>query len=242
MSEEFVPTSLDVALGGTDDTPPAEVVEVEEKPAEEAETKSDEAETKVETKDDEVKQDKQDNVIAMRELIASQSKELKTLKKVEPKPAPDVIDDPDGFREHLTKEFDGKLSKNKAEMSESMARQQFKDYDTVAERFYKELEASPEIGVKIQNSSHPAMALYEQGQKLLELDEIGDPKEFKAKMKAEILAELKDETNDTATKKDEEKASLKAKLPDDLTSESNAGTRVTKVKFEPTSLDALFPD
>lgn len=237
--EEFVPTSLDSVMGGTDDTPQDTVVEVEEKPVEEVKAEEPVEETKTE---DPVKQDKQDNVIAMRELIASQSAELKEFKKVPAEPAPDVIDDPDGFREHMTKEFDIKLSQNKAEMSETMAQQQFDDYKVVSERFYKELEASPEIGVKIHNSSHPAMEVYKQGKKLLQLDDIGDPTEFKAKMKAEILAELKDETSTKVTEAEKEKASLKDKLPDDLTSEANAGARKGPTWAGPTSLDNMFPD
>lgn len=237
MSEEaeFIPSTLDAVMGEVADEPQETVVE--EKPEVKVEEPVEEVkadEVKEEAKAEPEEKTKLDNVVAMREVIASQKAKITELTKKDPDPAPDVFEDPDGFREHMTKDFDNKLSKNKAEMSESMARQQFDDYDVISERFFKELAESPELGAKVRASSHPAMEVYNQGKRLLQLDDIGDPAEFKARMKAEILAELKTEPKEEPLKE--------TKLPDDLTSETNAGARKGPNWAGPTDLGKLFPD
>lgn len=242
MSEEFVPSTLEAAMG--DDTPAEPVAQAEpetpepEKVVEAAEPEKEDVVEEV-VKDEppavEAQPDKQDNVVAMRKVIAEQSVKLKEFEKAPP--VPDVLDDPDGFRAHMTGEFDVKF----ANMSEAMAKSQFPDYEEVATRFYEEAAKNPAVIQAVKNSAHPALEVYNQGKRLNALDDIGDPAAYEAKIEARVRAKIEAALKGEATKTEADKAKLKNSLPDDLTSEANVGSRAAAMAG-PTPLDKLFPD
>ena len=239
MSEEFVPSTLDAVMG--DDTPAEPVIQAEpETPEPEKVVEAAEPEVTPEKVEEPVKEEpkveKEDNVVAMRKVIAELKAENTELKVVPPKAAPDVLDDPEGFRAHMTGEFDAKF----ANMSEAMAKSQFTDYDEVATRFYEEAAKNPAVIQSVKDSPHPALEVYNQGQRLKALDNIGDPAAYEAKIKAQVRAEIEAEIKGEATKTEADKTKLKNSLPDDLTSETNVGSRAAAVPGT-TSLDQLFP-
>jgi hypothetical protein len=108
------------------------------------------------------------------------------------------------------------------------------------DRVVKEAETNPAIRGNISGKPNVALAVYKEGKRLTELDKIGDPVEFRAKLKAEIMEEMKTEAGADKDAVAKEKKALKDALPDDLTSESNAGKRAEKKVFKPTDLDAIL--
>ena len=242
MSEavEFVPASLDVALDLVDDTPAppepevvAEVETVEETPNAEEVAEEPKPEPEIEP----VKDEQATNFAQMREIVKAQKAEIEALKAPqEPVKAPDVFEDQEAYTQHLEQKFESKL----LNMSEEMVKAQYDDYDKMLELVVAEAEANPSIRNNIANQPNAALAVYNEGQRLQKEAKYKDPNyeaNLKAEMKLEILAEL--EKN--ATLEADTKAALRNALPDDLTSESNAGGRTTKEVFTPTSLDALLP-
>ena len=240
MSEvEFVPTSLESVMGNVaDDTPQAEP---EPEAAEETPEKVEEEQAPVEPEKVEAKEEpeeKANNFAQLREVTKTQKARIEELEATqkEPAKAPDVFEDQEAYTKHIESSVDNKL----LGLSVTMVKEQYEDYDDVEARFIKEAETNPAIIGNVQGKSNMALAVYREGQKLLELDKIGDPVEYRAKIKAEILAELKSEGTDAEVKAKEEKQKLKDSLPDDISSEGSAGNRAKKEVFEPTSLDTIL--
>lgn len=237
MSEEFVPTSLDVIMGEVDDTPPVIETKVEVEPEKVEEEAAPEEE--VPKEEPEPKEDQASNFAELRSVIKEIKQENTELKaKQEPEKVPDIFEDQAGYTAHLEKKFSNSL----LNMSEDMVKEQFDDYDTMLDRVVKEAETNPAIRANLQHKPNVALAVYKEGKRLTALDLIGDPVKFEANLRARILEENKagaGADEETAAK---EKAELKKALPDDLTSESNAGSRTEKEVFKPTTMDTLFPD
>lgn len=234
---EFVPTDLGQALG--DDSPSTpEVVEPEPEAEKVEETKEPEAETK----EGEAKPEPEDqasNFAELRSIVKELKQENTDLKSKpqEPEKVPDVFEDQEAYTAHLNKTFDSKM----LNMSVEMAKEQFNDYDDMEARFIKEAETNPAILGNINGKANQALAVYREGKKLMELDKIGDPVQYRATLKAEIIAELKADSEKTTETKATEKEALTKSLPDDLTSETSAGNRKPAEAPSHTSLDALFP-
>ncbi len=237
MSEEqFVPTSLDVVMGGevvdapvvtaepeVEATPEPEAVE--EKPNETEETaKAEESEEPSQV----------DNFAQLREVTKTQKARIAELEasQKEPEAAIDVFEDQAGFTQQLESKFDNKL----LSMSEEMVKEQFDDYDAMLERVVKEAETNPSIRGNIAGKQNVALAVYKEGKRLTELDAIGDPTTYREKIRAEIQAEMKVD----ADKAQKTKTKIKDSLPDDLTSEGSTRNSPKDKPFEPTSLDAIL--
>lgn len=87
----------------------------------------------------------------------------------------------------------------RVEWSQTRARAAHDDYDAVESAFMELAQKDPSLQAKVRSSYDPAEFVY-QHMKTLEAQKSFDPEAERARIKAEILAELKRETS-TATKK-----------------------------------------
>lgn len=244
--QSFTPSSLESVLGRADDAPSEP--EGQSKTESEGEEKQVEAETPEDTSEAsqeeeqespseeegaEEKSKEDDNVVRMRKSMKALKEENERLKAAQKqKERPDVFEDPDGAFRHTEEQINQRIMA----MSEEMARAQFDDYDERLERVQQEAQEHPAILEEIRGSAHPAMKAYEVGKRLASYDEIGDPEDFKAKVREQIREEEREKL------KAEESEKTKESLPDDLTSERNAGSRSGPAWPGPTPLEEILPE
>lgn len=240
MSEEveFVPTSLDVVMGGeVDDAPEVtepEAVEVEKEPEVAAEEETPNSEPEAEP----VKADEADNFAKARDVMKTQKARIAELEagQAVPEKVPDVFEDQEAYTAHLEQKFDNKL----LDMSEEMVREQFDDYEDMKARVFKEAETNPAIRGNI-TGQNIALSVYREGKRLIRDDVLKDP-EYEVKVEARLRAKIEAEMQGKEVKGAEDKKALEESLPDDLTSESSTGNRPKEKGFTPTTLDNIFPD
>lgn len=91
---------------------------------------------------------------------------------------------------------------------EAQAREAHPDYDEVLAEVEAHCAENPAIGPQILNSPNPAIAAYRYGKQLRDMKAMQNPEEYRAKLKAEILAELQKES--------EAKEAARRKLADSI--------------------------
>lgn len=108
----------------------------------------------------------------------------------------------------------------KLETSEMLARSKYADFDDKASAFGELARQNPAIVQQMLASPNPGEFVYQTAKKHAEMQEIGDIDAYKAKLRAEIEAELKGKPNPAAT------------LPPDLASAPSAGGMKTKPSWD----------
>lgn len=245
--EDFKPTSLAAVFGEADDAPKEPTVEnpdeqraePEEPKPEEAKADTGEQQADSDKAEPEKEPDQAESFAQLREQVKKYQARVKELEttQTEQKKRPDVFEDPDGAFRHVEEQVSQKM----LAMSEEMARAQYPDFDEKVDRFLSEAEKNPALAAEVKAAAHPALKAYQLGEKYLTQDEIGDPKAFKEKTRAELREEIRKELEAEMNEKSSEKKKLKESLPDDLTSERNAGKRSGPVWTGPTPLEEVLP-
>lgn len=109
----------------------------------------------------------------------------------------DIFDDPEGVVNNLKQDFQNQISSMRLEMSRNLMMQMTPDYEEVETKIMEAAKSDPALAAFIRNqaanSQNPAKAFYDQGKKYLSFQEMQNIEETKAKMKAEIRAELEKE-------------------------------------------------
>lgn len=237
---EFAPTTLDAIMGGEDDAPEVEtpktevVADVEEAPEIEA-AEPDEVE--------EVKDDKADNVEAMRQSMADQKRTIEELTaKIETKPEAepiDPIDNPEGYRQSIIDENDAKLNNVKWDLYKSDFNNRNPDHKDIEEKFLELSAKKPWLTTKAQALSAENAGSNPLDFVLQVMNEDSVDGIDVEKLTAEITAKVTADIEAKYTKAKTDKSKLRDTLPDDITSESNAGGGKTPA-WQPTDLDAIL--
>lgn len=128
-----------------------------------------------------------------RQLAALQAKPAE-----QPK-APELYENPDAWREHLERQVEERLSNERLNMSEMMARQAHGSevIDKAFASFGELVRQNPAIHQQVMSQPHPWDAMVKLVQKVEALNQIGDPmtfaerkeKELRDKIRAELEAE-----------------------------------------------------
>lgn len=149
----------------------------------------------------------------------------------QPKPIPNPAEDPQGYHAAIREE----LLIQRVEMSEALVRSQFQDVDEKFATFRKHSASNPVLVQQVLADPNPWLRMYREAEKMAALDEIGpDPKAYRDRLKAEILAELKGQ------QQIESKPSHPTPLPTSLASVRSAGSRTQPAGFTgPTPLDEI---
>lgn len=114
----------------------------------------------------------------------------------EPKKAPDVFEDPEGYTKHLRSEVSTMILTERINLSRAMMEAQFKDYPEKEKVFLELAKSDPSMIEKLRSHPIPAKFAYEQAAKHLQYQEMQNVDAYKAKLKEEVRQELLRETKE----------------------------------------------
>lgn len=104
-------------------------------------------------------------------------------------PAPNPIEDPEGYVAYQQRTFQEGLLNERLNMSEQMLRQQHDDVDDVMKVFQAEVAKNPALGAQLAQQPHPYKWAYETAKRITAMQEIGpDPAAYRSKLEAELRA------------------------------------------------------
>lgn len=165
-------------------------------------------------------------------------------------PEPDQWEDPEGHKAWRHRQDERRdlntrqmLFQERCNVSEMLVRSSVgaEKYDAAYAAFVEAVEENPAIRVQLSAQANPAQFAYDVGQRHLMLKEIGsDPDAYRAKLKAEILAELKPAKAED--KQPEAKPEPEPDLPKSLAGEKSAAGRKGPAWGGPTPLSEILPD
>lgn len=116
-------------------------------------------------------------------------------------------------------------------MSEMVARQKYEDLDAVVATFQEAARANPALAMALHQQVNPYEFAYREGKRIQLLKEVGDdPAAYRAKVEAEIRAELQ-KTAPTALN-----------LPASLAGARSTATRSSPAFTGPAPLNSIFPN
>lgn len=225
--------ALNADLDQVTETEP-EQVEVEATAEAETETgeKADETAEARSTEQETSTPDVTSQISEMRELLEAQKAEINAFKQMAiderskrqeaEKSRPDFWEDPDQALSGLTGEVDSKLQNFSLNNSVMIMQSLHDDYSEMEAIFAADAEKNPALVQQMNQSGHPAKFAYEYGKNKAFMAEIQDPDAYKAKLKAEALAELEAEN-----KAKIEAEVKKRSVPGSIANERSSGGTVT---------------
>lgn len=186
-------TSLDDALGKPEAAEPVVEEPKVETPAAEPEKAAEAA--KEPEQPEEPKPEKAEHMVPV-SVLKGLRDEIRSLKASQspPPPAPDVIEDPEGYAKHVQSQVDQRALSDRLNMSEQMVRMAMGDdvVDAAVAAFDKHM-GTP-LHNQIVSSANPYKELVNWHKQQQVAAEIGDdPAAYREKVKAEIRAELEAE-------------------------------------------------
>lgn len=190
-------TPLAEVLGETPAEEPVDQPVVEPEVTEAPET-PEEPQPEVETKAEAKVEEKSERMVPLEALIEERTRRKMLEERVqqqpakEPEPAPDVFDDPKGYQDYVDRQVSQRLENERLNMSEEMARLHYGD-DVVESAIEAAKSMSPAAVTAIRQARNPYRELIKTYQAEQARAEIGDPKKWKAEIKAQIRAELESE-------------------------------------------------
>lgn len=261
-TEEFQPTSLEVALGGEAPEPepePEKEPDPEPKGDEEAE-KGEEPEPEKEPDPDSSEPPSQEpegeeepkDVAGLRAALKDErrkrqdfQKELDALKTAQQQPSqpeepPDRDLDPEGYERWQENQRVQERFHDRVVMSQELMRSQHSDYDDVEAAFLEAMKQNPALQVQLAQHPMPAKFAYEEGKRQKFLQEIGnDPASYEQRIRAD--ERKKAEADFKALLSKEEKAKAAELVPKSLAGASSEADRDPKNQpFEPTPLEKII--
>lgn len=111
-----------------------------------------------------------------------------------PKKAPDVLEDPEGYRRTVNEDVEAKLEDQRVNMSAAMARKAHADFDEVMAEWPELMQADPSIYKKAATQELPAEWAYQYVKRERFLKEVGeDPDAWRKAEREKFRAELEPE-------------------------------------------------
>ena len=164
------------------------------------------------------------------------------LQQQQQQPAPDLLDDQQGFVEHIKNDFNQQLVNSQILMSQEMMRLHHKDYDQVEDKFFKMAQNDPRLGAEMTANSMPAKFAYETVKKAEQYAEMQDVDSYKAKVEAEVRAKVTAEIEAEAKAKADKEAQLNGALSPSLTNTRAAGANNEPLSIADPMADGGFFD
>lgn len=123
--------------------------------------------------------------------------------------------------------------------SELLAREKHPDMDEKLAAWTAAADKNPALGAELLNQRHPWEYVYQQGARLLAMQEIGDdPAAFKERMRQELLAEM--QAQPAATAQPAPAPASAAALPTSLATARSTAGRSAAAYTGPRPFDELF--
>lgn len=182
----------------------------------------------------EVKEDKTvplPALLAEREKRQALERQLAELRQQSQQPDPEFFEAP----EHHLRLIEQRNTQRLYAALEEQAKAVYPDYDDVVAKVIDAAQDNPVIQKQVFESANPALAAYQLGKKLAEVEQMQDPVAYRAKIEAELRAKIEAEFATKAA----EKARAAAQVPPDLSQVRNAAGQFAAAA--PSPVDELFP-
>lgn len=126
------------------------------------------------------------------EKLAAYERQMQQSPPPAPPARPDLFENPDGALDYVQQQFQQQLVRTKLDMSVAMARSQHEDYGEAEAAFVDAVRANPSLYDQMMADPHPAGFAYRVGKQVAALRDIGgDPEAYRAKVRADLEAELR---------------------------------------------------
>lgn len=132
--------------------------------------------------------------------------------------------------------FQHQLIQQKLDLSESLAREKYQDFDEKVEVFKGLLEENPNLYAQMVQQVNPAEFVYKTATAQQKLKDIGDPVEYEKQLEARIRAKIEAEI----AQKAEAEAKKRQELPGSLATATGATGIQARTWNGPTSLDDIL--
>ena len=239
---------LEDVLNGTEESEPVEPVETvltetatddlkaepEEAPAVEEEATPTVAETEIDQGSNEVAAFKAKAIdeTSKRQAMAADNEalrqQLQALQQPQ-QPKADFWDNPDNALDGMTKNFDEKIRQVEVNTTARIMRSMHDDYTEMETLFIDLGQKSPVLFNQMNQSDNPAKFAYDYAKNHTEMESIGDPADYKARIRAEVEAEYA-----VKTKSDIEAAiKTRSDLPGSLSNERASGGNTNPTQARP---------
>ena len=149
------------------------------------------------------------------------------------KEATDPFEDFDGAFNERAEGLVRMVNSRFIDLTASLAKSQYSDYDEMETLFLEESKSNPQLITQMEASSNPAEFAYQHAKSKHELEEAGDLDTLKAKIRAEVEAELLGKSSKEQDTRDA--------VPDSLSDARSSGKSRGKAPGGPMPLDSVFP-
>ena len=162
------------------------------------------------------------------------------LQEQEQKPAPDVLENPEGFAQHVNESVNYALQNQAANMSEEIMRMEMGDeaFEQKYQAFVELTQSNPDMGTKAMASPLPyhfALSEVDKAEKAKSLENVD---EYEAKIRAGVEAKIRAEVLAEVSAKAQQTASITPSLA----GTSSAGTVGSSTWSGPAPLEDIFGD
>lgn len=116
------------------------------------------------------------------------------------KERPDVFEDAEGAFKHTEETFEQRIVNERVNMSRSMMEMMHDDYSDMEQAFIALAKDNPALANQMYASANPAKFAYDTAKQHSEIQKFSDPnyaENLKAQIRAEVLAELKEDAKPT---------------------------------------------
>lgn len=170
-----------------------------------------------------------------RQRLERELEALRTQQQAAPKQQPvDFFEDPMGVLQATVSQVEQRAKAQLYNVLDAEARETYADYDEVMDLVRDKVAENPALRDQIFSSPNPAKAAYRLGKQLNELSAMQDPAAYRARLEAEIRAQIAAEQ----TNKQAEKARAAAAIPPDLAAGRSTTASTTETDINPFA--ALF--
>lgn len=149
---------------------------------------------------------------------------------------PDWFASPEQAAQAMQAQFAESMFQTRVATSERILKKEYEDYDEVVEVFSKQASKDPNLLQQLYNHPFPAEFAYQVGTQIKLMEEIKDPKAYREKVRAELLAEMQ-----TGDPKSQAPTASKPAVPRSLARDVSTQPRTPSGQFTgPTPLDELL--
>lgn len=230
MSEQF---SLDDAFEGRDIPEAAEQAEEAEQAVEdEATTGEEEGQKPEDTSTPEEESDEGEGTAPIAAIVAERKKrqqaearlkEYEDRNQAEPKKAPDVFEDQEGFTRHIQEQVSQAVWQARVDTTQELMRERHEDYDAKEAKFLEMASENPGLLQDPAFQRNPAKYAYETVSKAEKFEQMQNVDQYEAKLRAELETKLRKELEAEYGEKAAGKAQKREAIMPTLTNSGSPG-------------------
>lgn len=178
-----------------------------------------------------------------REKRQKLQKQLEEYQSKQQQPAanvPDVLDDQEGFVQHMQSQISESVGRARIELSQDFMRMMHEDYEAMEAKFVEMATENPELANRMRLSPMPAKFAYETAKKAEKLAAMENVDEWESKKTAELKAQIRAELEAELTGKADATAKAANALKPSLTKQRAEGGNNVAIQDIPDPLESTF--